>query len=112
MSDNTNPNNSSNNKDGNDPEGGRPAKAEEQEKLTEILNMLRQQNLNVTSIPLNQNGGGAVSRTSGNVIADNAGGFVDDGKKKHAFWDTQVRFVFVFVSCCSAAFHCFLLVLG
>ena len=89
---------------------GRPATAEEQEQLNEILTMLRQQNLNVTSIPLNQdsstnNSTAAESSsqaavgatTAGNIIADHAtaaasaGDSDSIGRKKHAFWDTQVR---------------------
>ncbi len=103
-----------NNTDG---DGGRPATAEEQEKIESFLELLRQQNLNVTSIPLNQpssNGGGtdtsntntgkASSGTAANLIADNAlealslgGNNKNDnaGRKKHAFWDTQVSWQLV-----------------
>jgi len=93
-----------------------PATAEEQEKIEGFLELLRQQNLNVTSIPLNQPDAGAASDassntgagngtgtggTAANLIADNAletlnlGGNNDNnsGRKKHAFWDTQPMFL-------------------
>lgn len=99
--------------------GGRPATADEQNQINEILTMLRNQNLNASSIPLNQdsnsavtatatasNGSGngndgVVGATAGNLIAENATGFVgneegDDGRKKHAFWDTQVSMYLYF----------------
>lgn len=83
---------SNNNNDKSDPKGGRPATAAETENIQDILAMLRQQNLNVTSLPLNNN-----TTTSGNVIAENMDldRLLNDGdaKKKHAFWDTQPMFL-------------------
>lgn len=79
--------------------GGRPATAQEAEQINGILEMLRQQNLNVTNIPMSQNGtvgAGAGTGVAGNLIAENldlsgiGGGAEDGGRKKHAFWDTQV----------------------
>ncbi len=105
MSDNAESNDSSNTNQA--PADGRPATAAEQEQLSDIISMLRQHNLNVTSIPMNQEGAATSSdkggdaagvsaknaTTAGNVIEENAMGFTEagDGKKKHAFWDTQVR---------------------
>lgn len=56
--------------------GGRPPTEDEKEKIDGIIEMLRQQNLNVTSIPLNGDGTGSVDAS---------------GRVKHAFWDTQVN---------------------
>lgn len=110
----------SNNNPSEEPSGGRPATADEQNQINEILTMLRNQNLNASSIPLNQdsnsavtatatasNGSGngndgVVGATAGNLIAENATGFVgneegDDGRKKHAFWDTQVSMYHIYL---------------
>ena len=71
--------------------GGRPATAEEQANIQGIMEMLRQQNLNVTSVDLPQH----QQSVAANVIPDNDNASArlgaDDGRKKHAFWDTQVR---------------------
>lgn len=94
-------------------QGGRPATSQEYEQINGIIEMLRQQNLNVTNIPVNNNSGSAgdagasagaggasagAGGVAGNLIAENLdlgriGGGGDDGRKKHAFWDTQPMFL-------------------
>lgn len=86
--------------------GGRLPTADERDKINDIIQMLRQQNVNVTSINLNDNSKNDTSSSSstsnqmtavaGNVIGDNNMYLLeseekgDAGLKKHAFWDTQV----------------------
>jgi len=104
--DNKTPNDASNDAS-NDNGGGRPATVEEQNNISNILEMLRQQNLGaatnsgnglqVESVSLNRKGPTTTitPTTAGNLIAENDTyeGDASNLSKRHAFWDTQPMFL-------------------